>query len=86
MPVEWETGKDLLRRERNQHQELLPVEAAVHSRSERKTQLPVGQGSEVGALVRINLEKLPVTRASMQDGVTGEAYGRQGIIVRHCWV
>jgi len=29
--VEWEAGKDLVRKERDQHQELLPVGAAVHS-------------------------------------------------------
>ena len=48
-----------------------------------QTQLPAGQGSEAGALVRIEPEKLPVTRASIQGGETGESYGRQGIILRH---
>lgn len=48
-----------------------------------QTQLPAGQGSETGALVRIEPEKLPVTRASMQDGKIGESNGRRGIILRH---
>ena len=34
MSVEWEAGKDLVRREWDQHQELLPVGAIVHSGSE----------------------------------------------------
>ena len=51
-----------------------------------QTQLPVGQGSETGALVRVEPEKLPVTRASIQGGETGESNGRQGIIVRQCGV
>lgn len=48
-----------------------------------QTQLPVGQGAEVRALVRIVPEKLPVTRALLQGREGGESYGWQGIILRH---
>ena len=46
-------------------------------------QLPARHEAEAGALVRIEPEKLPATRTSVQGGGTGESYGRQGIILRH---
>lgn len=46
-------------------------------------QLPVGQGSEAGALVRIEPEKLPAVRTSVQEREIDKLYGGQGIILRH---
>ena len=46
-------------------------------------QIPAEQGQEAGALVRIEPEKLPVTRASMQSEEAREACGSHGIILRH---
>ena len=46
-------------------------------------QLRAGQGSEAGALVRIEPEKLPVTRTSLKGRENSESYGVQGIILRH---
>ena len=49
VPVEWEAGKDLARREREQHQELLPVGAAVHSRSGSANAASGGTGIRSGS-------------------------------------
>ena len=48
-----------------------------------RIQKPAGQGQEAGALVRIEPEKLPETRASRQSGEASEANGSHGIILRH---
>ena len=49
----------------------------------KQMRLPAGEGAEAGALVRIEPEKLPVTRASVQGRESGKSYGKQGIILRH---
>ena len=41
-----------------------------------RIQLPAGQGEEAGVLVRIEPEKLPVTRASMQSRESDKPYCR----------
>lgn len=48
-----------------------------------RMQIPAEQGQKAGALVRIEPEKLPVTRASMQSEEAREAHGGHGIILRH---
>ena len=46
-------------------------------------QLPAGQGSGAGELVRIEPEKLLAARTSVQEREIGKSYGGQGIILRH---
>lgn len=46
-------------------------------------QLPAGQGSEAGELVRIEPEELPVARTSVQEREIDKPYGGQEIILRH---
>lgn len=46
-------------------------------------QISAEQGQEAGALVRIDPEKLPVARTSIQSEEACEAYGSHGIILRH---
>ena len=45
--------------------------------------LSAGQGSEAGAMIRIEPEKLPETKASRQSRETSETYGSHRIILRH---
>ena len=53
------------------------------SEASKQMQLPAGQGSEAGTLVRIEPEKLPVTRTSLQSGEIDKPCDWQGIILRH---
>ena len=48
-----------------------------------RIQIPSEQGQEAGALVRIEPEKLPATRASSQSDEASDAHGNHRIILRH---
>lgn len=49
----------------------------------KQMQLPAGQRSEAGALVRIEPEKLPVARTSVQERKIDKPCGGHGIVLRH---